>query len=354
MPEELKQSTTIDDAINAAADKVFSENERAEESHSEQSHDEKPETKSKDRDDSGKFAKKSSSGSESADDNDVKADEGSDEKQAPTATAETQTAASSAPSSWSAPAKALWGSLPAEIRAEALRLDKETQGVLQQHAGQRKQWETIEKVIEPRRQALLADYGSVDTGLNTLFNLSEFANKDPYGFVSYFAQRRGLDLATLTKSSGAAQQQQVSPEIAALQQELATVKNGLQESKQVEQQRINQAVDQSFNEFAKTNPPHFKEVSQDMAAILESGMARTFAEAYDKAVWARPDIREKMLEEQRNAALETSRKEAEKKAKEAKKIVSTNVATRAFNGSASTPKRSLDDTITAAANSLMG
>lgn len=346
-PAPEKTITTLDDAISAAADKVFEANDAPDQN------PENPEVKSdtKPRDESGKF-QKTKAAKEAPVEEKLNADGGDDKGQTQDAV-KAAVPASAAPQSWSAAAKAQWDTLPPDIRAEALRVETATQKLMQTHASEKKQWDTIGKIIEPKRNALAASYGSVDNGLQTLFALSDFAEKDPYGFVTHFAQRRGLNLSSLIPSQGQTAQTQVSPEIAALMQQVAELKNGLNQREQESLTQRQQVAQKSYDEFMKTDPTHFEDVRLDMAALVDAGLATSFQDAYDKAVWARPDIRETLIASQRQEALEASRREADEAAKKAKKVSTANASTKAFSGGTSSPKRTLDETITAVANGLM-
>lgn len=85
----------------------------------------------------------------------------------------------------------------------------------------------------------------------------------------------------------------------------------------------NAFADQSVGSFAKATDnagnlihPHFEAAKNVMLQLLNSGMARTTDEAYDKAIWMIPEIKDKLIAEQTKANLEKQANEA-KKAKEA-------------------------------------
>ena len=53
-------------------------------------------------------------------------------------------------------------------------------------------------------------------------------------------------------------------------------------------------------EAFRANPAntHFESVKDDMAALLSAGQATSLQDAYDKAVWMRPDIRQTLVHQQ--------------------------------------------------------
>jgi hypothetical protein len=69
-----------------------------------------------------------------------------------------------------------------------------------------------------------------------------------------------------------------------------------------QQEREMQTLNSELSEFAKT-AEHFEAVRDDMAALLQAGRASDLKTAYDMAVYANPQTRQTLLEQQRNEAL---------------------------------------------------
>lgn len=257
---------------------------------------------------------------------------------------------SQAPASWTAEAKAMWDTLPPQIKAEAHRIERDTQKALAKLSTEKKQYEGLETVLAPRRSELAATYGDEATGLKTLFALSDFATKDPMGFIQYFAQQRGLNLASLNT-----QPQGINPDVAPLLQkinQLEGIVNGLKTNNET---AINSQIERTYNEFI-SNPEniYLERVRDDMAQLLEVGAAKDWQDAYDKACWARPDVRELMLSQQRAFEDQARQKELEEKAKQARRISATNVATNGVNGTSPSKPKSIEDTMGAVWDSMHG
>ena len=102
---------------------------------------------------------------------------------------------------------------------------------------------------------------------------------------------------------------------------------------------------------------HFETVKPVMAALLESGAAKDLKDAYDQAVWARPDIRSTLVPPQSVNTEEKRLAEIKAKAEKAKQAGSSITggpgAAGELNG-AGNPNRSLRDTIRAAINEAQG
>ena len=152
------------------------------------------------------------------------------------------------------------------------------------------------------------------------------------------------------------QPQQQDPNIAYLTQNL----QGLQQQWQHFQQQQKAAEDaqlhQTIEEFRAdaTQHPHFEAVRESMAALLQSGMAQNLQEAYDKAIWMSPDIRQNVL---------TAQQQSEQAKKlDAQKAIVTKAKAQAVSPRSSTPgaqsngsaKKGLRDSLSEAFGELSG
>lgn len=255
----------------------------------------------------------------------------------PEATASTPPA--TAPTSWSQDAKAAWASLSPAVQKAVLKREEEASTGIKSYADKLKSVETLQSVIGPRAQSLAAQYGTPEKGLETLFQLSDFASNDPAGFVRWFAQQRGLPLDQLAYQQPT-QNAPVDPNLAATQQRLGQLEALLVSQQRAEQERQTAELNSRIEAF-KSDPKnaHFEELRQDMARLIQGGLASDLPDAYEKAMWANPTVRAKVIESQRAQEEATRKAEAEKKAAEARKAAAINVATKGTVGaSPSTPK----------------
>jgi len=92
-----------------------------------------------------------------------------------------------------------------------------------------------------------------------------------------------------------------------LQHLKATQQQELYSRQQAEQAQLNSQI-ASFAEGKE----HFDAVREDMAALLQAGRAKDLDAAYDMAIWARPDLRSGLLQQQTRAAEEKARAEVQK------------------------------------------
>lgn len=199
---------------------------------------------------------------------------------------------SAAPSSWTNAAKAEWAKLPPVARAEIAKREQEIHREFTRRDDERNYGREIQKVVQPY-EAIIRAAGSTPQAaiadvLNTAYILRTADPVTKARTMAQVIQQYGVDL----KLAGTAQAQNVDPTIAALQQEVAQLRS--ERTREVEQQRaqVEQEVLTAVETFGQDpKHPHFRAVSAHMGALMQAGQAKDMEEAYEMAVWARPDIR---------------------------------------------------------------
>lgn len=232
-----------------------------------------------------------------------------------------ETAEVEPPTYWKGAAKTRWNALPAPVRQEIAAREKQISDMERGFSG-------VAQVLAPRAQRLAAAYGSPEQALQTLFQLSDFAEKDPSGFVTYFMQQRGIDPRRLFQQpSGQQPPQGAAPNDATgLQAEVMQLRQKLHALEQNTTTASEQALRAQIDAFARDpSRPYFNDVREDMAALLQSERVDSLEEAYERAIWANPDVRQTILAEQS----EKAERERKAKADTARKAQQANL-----NGSA--------------------
>lgn len=262
----------------------------------------------------------------------------------------------SPPERWSADDKAAFAALPREAQDLVLKRERDVEGYLskrtQELSSQGKTYESLEQVLAPRRQSLSIAYGSVENGLNTLFALSDMAEKDPAGFINYFAQQRGIDLSALQKGGEA--DESADPEITAIRREIAQERQYREQQQREAQAARDRELSTQVERFkAEKNDkgeilrPHFDSVRTHMGALLEKGAAQDLQDAYDQAVWANPETRKALMDS--HAKAEQAKRVAEAKAKAAAAEKAASTRPRSSNGQfVSSPGKTIEETMAAA------
>ena len=237
---------------------------------------------------------------------------------------------------WSADEKAAFATLPREAQEFVLKREGDVEKNLtqktQEIAEQRKQYESLEQVLAPRRQELAAMGGEAHV-LNQLLQLNDFANRDPAGFIQWLAKDRNIDLGNFAKP---AEEEFIDPALQAYKQRVDSIEQKLTQKEHQEEVARKTAINNEITQFSQEKDdkgsllrPHFDAVRSEMSAMFKSGLVNDLKEAYDRACYANPTIRQKIFDEQKKAdevaRLNAGKEAAAKAAKAAGVQVKTKV-----------------------------
>lgn len=209
-----------------------------------------------------------------------------------------------APLNWKGSAKVNWQRLPKEVR----------QAIIEDYSGQSKTSSELEEyrsALGDRAQFLAAQYGSVGNGLKSILAGADMANKNPENFILWLAQRAGVDLSRLVQGNSQGQGQagigqhdpnyQPNP----IEQKLSALEQTLTGYLQQQHQTQSQTLKSQIEAFAADpSHPYFEDVRADMALLVKEGRAKGLEDAYEAAVWANPETRKHLLEEERKRVAE--------------------------------------------------
>lgn len=146
------------------------------------------------------------------------------------------------------------------------------------------------------------------------------------------AQQYGVTLG------GELQQQPFDPNISALQQELNRVRGEVMSWKEQQEQVQNQSLLGEINSFAM-KAEHFEEARPTMISLLQSGVAATLEEAYEKAIRLDDNLYQQ-VQQGRQAQVETQQKVVANQA--AKKARAAAVSVRSAAPGATTATKAQD------------
>jgi hypothetical protein len=238
------------------------------------------------------------------------------------------------PVKWSAEWKTKFAALPRDAQevllARESEYDKGFTEKAQEAANLKRQLEPIEQVIAPRRQAWAMQGMNEQQAVSQLLALSDFAATKPQEFLTWFASQRGIDLKNLNPVPA----QQVNPEYAPIMQEVNSLKQTIQTQQHAD-------ITRQITAF-KSAPghEHFEDVRNDMAALMNAGIASDMQDAYDRACRVNPTVLAK-IESEKAVKAETDRKAVEAKrvaeakaaAQKAQKAAGTQLSTKgSLNG----------------------
>lgn len=232
------------------------------------------------------------------------------------------------PRQWSDGAKVKWQRLPREVQEELAKID--AQG----------QYGALHDVIEPRRAQFAIKGQTPQQAIDTLLTVWDALEKDPLGTLQWLGQQYRIDPAKLfpaptTAQPGPAQEpaepEYVDPAVKSLRDAFearfraqderyqALQSQWLTSQQQAEAQRRT-SISAEVQAF-RSDPahPHYDIVEPDMARLIQAGAATDINDAYDKAVWMNPTLRDEMLSQQRAEDQQRREREARERAEAARK-----------------------------------
>lgn len=231
------------------------------------------------------------------------------QRQEPVADPNTQTP-QAAPQTVAAPQgidPQVFSSLPAETQAQLARTMEDVAN------GQKRiaHLAPIEQLIAPRIDAWAMNGMAPAQAIHQLLALSDFAFRDPPGFIQYMAQNNGVDLVQLVlgMEQAAANQPPVDPRFKAMEDELARLQGWRAGVEQQQKQAQHQSTVNHVNAFAAEKDaqgnllrPYFAELGQGILPYVDMVKSQNpnwphsqvLQEAYDRAVWGNPSTRAKL------------------------------------------------------------
>lgn len=202
-----------------------------------------------------------------------------------------------APSSWNKDVAGKWADLPPEVRAEVHRRETDYHRGIEQYKQQANFAHEVQTTLQPYMANIQAagvhPLQAVDKLMQADHVLRNGASEQKAQVLAQIARDYGVDL----------NQVQPLPPMDPQVQQLMRQNQQLQQFQQSTLQTQQQAVLSEIEAF-RANPAnaHFEAVRQDMAMLCQMAEARgesiTLQEAYDKAVWMRPDIRQTLVHQQ--------------------------------------------------------
>lgn len=197
-----------------------------------------------------------------------------------------------------------WEKIPANVQKWVRGREVEFNKGLQRNAEAAKFGTTMWQQLAPYEATIKA------TGANPFQLVSEMAathhlltSGSPQQREEAFvraAARYGIDLnAVAERHAGRGQAATPSnPEVAELRKTVGTLMQHLRGQEQFAGQQVAQQVWQDVDKFA-TNPQneHLPILWPRMAELLEGGIAKSLEDAYEQALWTRPDLRAIRIEQ---------------------------------------------------------
>jgi len=223
-----------------------------------------------------------------------------------------------APQAWKPEAREHWDSIPAEARKEIVRHEQQVKETLRETAQARQFAQAVNQTIQPYQHFIKAEGGNPISAIDNLFstaamlrtgNAEQVANLVTQITNQFGINRFGKEFVRkLDESLSGASPKEDPPEIAALKQQyeqqlapLRQMQEQFQQQQYYQQQQAQQATQAELQQFA-SQAEFMEDVRMDMADLMDlasqQGKQITLQEAYDRACWANPEIRNVLTKRQ--------------------------------------------------------
>lgn len=209
------------------------------------------------------------------------------------------------PQSWTAEAKEKFATLDPLLQKELIKRENDYSKGIQSKAEAAK-WAEETKPIFEQWQPYLNQLGTTPQQafqalIQAEYNLRNGSPQQKQQALNQLARDYGISLPQSGET-----QVQPDPTIEPIYNELNSVKQQLaqfQYQQKQEQQRIQQEQEaqmQSMITEFSSNPeyPHFEALRENMAQLLQAGVAESLEDAYSKAAWANPEIRSTLIKQE--------------------------------------------------------
>lgn len=305
------EEVSLRDALNSAFDDIGSGSGEAPAEPAPKA--EKP------RDEQGKFAKNDYSSKDSG--------KPATEQPAANSPQEPQNPQAQAPTSLKPEFRAKFAELPPDWRQEIMRREQESHKALTTNDEVRNFGKTLQRELSPYVAQIQAEGGNlidaVKNTMQTAYNLrfSPPAHKVEMmvGLMNQFGIDPNHVFARLNNGAP-----RVDPYTQQLEQRLAQIEQGYNAQQYAYQQQQDAQLHGTIESFSSSGKaPYFNDVRNEMIALLEHGRADTLEKAYDMAVWARPDLRALMLQEQDKQRLQEQSAKAQRSRAAASSVTGT-------------------------------
>lgn len=250
------------------------------------------------------------------------------------------------PKTWRKEAAEQWAAIPPTVQQEILKREQDIFRGLEGYKADATFGRSLKTAMDPF-MPVLQQYGidparQVANLMQAHHTLALGTPEQKTAYLRQIAQEYGIDPAGLSPDGAPF----VDPAVQALQNELQAVKSHLSVQQQAAAQQKLAVITDEINAFAsKPENEHFDAVANDIAAMLKSGAAQSLSDAYEKAVWANPVTRAKLMAKQQADAAAKAQADAAARAAAAKRASGVVVRAKPSSASGTAPLGSMDDTM---------
>lgn len=205
------------------------------------------------------------------------------------------------PPGWSPAAKAAYAKLPPEVQEAVARREQEVnngfarlrdyKGLEEAAEMARASGTTLKEAFDRYRaaeDALDRDFGG------GVVELCQMYGVHPMQLAHHIAAQYGGQAGP---ARGQGTMQQLDPQTNLIAQRLAGIEEVVSTLKSEHERQEQEAINGYVSDFGSQHM-YYEDVRHEMAHLIRAGLANSLEEAYDKACWANPQIRDLLIKEQ--------------------------------------------------------
>jgi hypothetical protein len=252
------------------------------------------------------------------------------------------------PKTWTKEAIAEWATIPPKVKAEIHKREQDFFKGIEQYKESAAIGKAYDSVVEPYRAALAAENINPVELFKAFaanhYTLARGTKEQKISIVKNLMQGYGIDPDEVADQFSPAPY--IDPALKSVQDELAELKREREMLAAREANSAREAIGRQITEFASDPAnPHFDKVSHLIPSLLQSGIAKDLADAYQQAVMLNPETRELELTRRQTEAAEKIAQANAAKLQAAKAASAVNVRTSMKSAGGTTPVGSIDDTL---------
>ena len=252
-------------------------------------------------------------------------EEQAEEKEAPVLEALT------APKHWPKEEQEIFNTWDANVQHQVMDRYKAMEGdytkKTQALAKYKKRNESLDEIYGPFRDDFQRAGMDEVAATRQLLAAHKYLREDPQQALKWLAQSYGVDLKAVNDDT-AIEDEYADPQMKAMQQQIAqlqgTINNQQQQAQNMQKQEVQAMIDNfqtAKDADGNLKHPHFDVVQNQMSGLISSGVAKDIESAYEMAVYANPETRAKVLEEQvKKETKQEVKAEAVQKAKKQQRV----------------------------------
>ena len=246
------------------------------------------------------------------------------------------------PKTWPKEMHEFWGKTDPKVQEYWEQREEQMMSGLAQYKDDASYGKTLRAVLDPYKPIIAAqgidEPRAVQFLLNAHYKLSTAPEAEKSAYFAELAKQYHVDLGKMP------QQQEASPELRSLQDQLAALQSTVKARDTAALTEAQSRVKAEVNRFASDPAhPYFDEVADDIVAMLRTGAE--LPDAYEKAVWANPVTRAKEIARIQTDGEAKAKEKKKEEAEAAKKATSANVRGRDTNRTPTEPLGTMEDTM---------